>query len=154
MFFFTPIIEKVTFFVEWLYHGNKFFYLVQLHIRTQHILHIYTHMPYSILTPQISLQLTHTHFFIVSAYLDSIVWYIRFMYGDLVEASHQSYRFTAKSWHLFTYHAARTFISATCVIIYMPVGRSAFFFFLNAFQRSWLACWLSLQLSSCPLALA
>lgn len=108
---------------------------MRLHIRTQHadyrgiayILHIYTHMPYSILTSQISLQLTHTHSFIVSAYLGSIVWYIRFMYGDLVQASHQSCRFTAKSWHLFTYHADRTIISAACVIIYRPAGCSAVF---------------------------
>lgn len=131
--------SNVTFFfVKLLYYSNKF--LMQLHSRTQrahyrgiaHILHIYTHMPYSILTFQISLQFSHTHSFIVSAYLYSTVWYVRFTYGDLVEASHQSYGFTAKSQRLFTYHVDRAIISTTCVIIYRPAGRSAFFECMSA----------------------
>lgn len=38
-----------------------------------YVLYIYTHMPYSMPTFEISSQLTHTHLFIVSAYLNSIV---------------------------------------------------------------------------------
>lgn len=114
-----------------------------------HVLDIYTHMPYSVLTFQISSQLTHTHSFIASAYLPSIVRYIRFMYGDLAKASHQSYRFTAKSRGLLTYHRDRAIMSAPWLIFHRPAGQSAFV--LNACQRSCLSGWSSLQPSSCPL---
>lgn len=69
---------------------------------------------------------SHTHSFIVSAYLDLIVWYIRFMYRAWGKESHQSYGFTAKSWRLFTYHLDRTIFAPTCVIIYRATGHCYF----------------------------
>lgn len=123
--------EEICLFV--FHQSNKFLYLMRRHICARYmavayVFYIYTHMPYTMPTFEISSQLTHTHSFIVSAYLNSIVWYIRFMYGDLAKVSHQSYRFTAKSWGLFTYHLDRAIISATWVILYRPTGPLCFCF--------------------------